>query len=147
MEKLVTEALEDATDEILEVFKKEYVLRYAYIDNPREYERTNEFLDSFGWTTLRKISNTIVTEMFYNPDNLPTFNPDKFQHGSKYSTPEDIRDNLMHILNKKGYSSNLWLSVYRNTPYWDKFITDAFSGGLLDRILTKHFKARGFTKL
>ena len=147
MEKLATEAVEEATKEILDIFKREYVLKYVYIDNPREYERTNEFLNSFEWTTLRKISNVIVTEMFYNPDNLPTFNADKFQHGSRFSTPEDVRDNLMHILNKKGYSSSLWLSVYRDTPYWDEFIKDMFSGGELDKIITKHFVAKGFSKI
>jgi hypothetical protein len=147
MEKAAREALEGATKEILEVFKKEYVLKYAYISNPKKYERTMEFLNSWEWEDIKKAFKSLSTVMFYNPDLMHTFDPDRFIHGSKYSSPPDVRDNLMDILNKKGFSSSLWLSVYRDTPYWDKFIQDMFKGGLLDRILTKHFSKVGFRKV
>lgn len=143
---LAEEALEEIAEEVLDLFKKEYISRYAYISNPQLYERTMQFRESWKWTELKKFVKTLSKEMYYDPSGM-TFNPEKFQHGSKYSTPPDVRDNLMDILNKKGYSSSLWLSVYRETPYWDRFIADMFQGGALDKIIDKHFRSKGFIRI
>lgn len=50
MEKLAGEALEDASDEVLEIFKRDYIMGYAYIDNPKEYRRTFEFKEAWDFT-------------------------------------------------------------------------------------------------
>lgn len=146
MEKLAGEAIERSAEEILNIFINNYVLKYAYIKSPQEYERTNEFARSWEWTPLKKEFVRISKEMFYDYEkNMPTFNMKKFQHGSKYSSPEDVRNNLMEILNTRE-ASRLWLSVTREEPYWDKFISDMF-GGMLEKIITKNFKKVGFTKI
>jgi len=146
MEKAANDALEDSASEILNVFINQYVLKYAYIKSPQQYERTNEFVKSWDWTPTKRELFKLSKEMFYDYEkNMPTFNMKKFQHGSKYSSPEDVIHNLMDILNTKNASS-LWLSVTRDAPYWDTFINDMF-GGTLDKIITKHLKKAGFVKI
>jgi len=145
MEKLAGEALEDASDEILEIFKRDYVMGYAYIDNPQQYERTFEFKEAWNFTDLKKQVNTLLKELWYNPAEMKTFDPDRFIHGSKYSSPNDIRDNLPAIL--EGKQSSLWLSVPRKGKFWEEFMKEMFSKGELDKILTKHFSKRGFVKI
>ena len=148
MEKLVDEALEDASDEVIEIFKKDYILKYVYIDNPKMYQRTNDFLNAWNWTPIKKEINKISKEMWYNPGMMSS-NIDLYQHGSVYSRPPVVIASLMEILDKAGRSSSLWLSngVDRKEPYWKKFIEDMFKGGMLDKILAKHFSKRGFVKI
>lgn len=145
LEKLAGEALNDASDEVLEVFKNNYIMGYAYIDNPREYERTFEFKESWEFKDLKKEANSLLKELWYNPNNMKTFNPDKFIHGSRYSKPNDIRDNLPSIL--EGKRSSLWLSVDRKGKFWEEFIKKMFDSGELEKILTKHFSKRGFIRV
>jgi hypothetical protein len=153
VEKLATEALEAASEEILEIFKRKYVEKYIYNSHGKNSiyhagsgKPSYEFRDAWRFTELRKQLNIISTELWYNPGRLE-FDMDTFKHGSLYSTPPDSRASLMDILNKSGYSSSLWLSVSRSVPYWDKFLEDAFSGGLLNKVITKHFTSRGFVKV
>lgn len=146
-------ALEGATEEILERFKKDYLRKYVYDshgDN-EEYHggsgmATYQFEESWEWTEIKRVTDILVTEMWYNPDDMD-FDRDSFLHGSKYSKPQDVRHNLMDILNKKGFSSDLWLSVYRPVAYWEQFIVDLFDRGELHRIITKHFIKQGFTTI
>lgn len=145
MEKLAGEALEDASDEVLEIFKRDYIMGYAYIDDPQQYERTFEFKESWIFTDLKKQANVLLKELWYNPEKMKTFDPDRFIHGSKYSTPNDVRDNLPAIL--EGKQSSLWLSVSRKGKFWDEFIQEMFSRGELDKILTKHFSKKGFVRI
>jgi len=147
MEQATKKAIQGASNEILELFQEEYLKKIAYISNPKMYQRTNEFFESWNFTDVKKLLNIISTELWYNPSKLVTFDSDNFIHGSKYSSPPDVRDNLEKILNKSGYSSSLWLSVKRSAPYWDTFIYDMFSGGQLDKIVSKHFVANGFTRV
>lgn len=86
-----------------------------------------------------------MKELWYDPTKLKTFDPDRFIHGSKYSSPNDIRDNLPAIL--EGKQSSLWLSVPRKGKFWEEFIQEMFSKGELDKILTKHFSKRGFVRI
>jgi hypothetical protein len=72
--------------------------------------------------------------------------PENFVHGSSFSRPNDVRDNLMDILNKSGRSSKSNLSVYRPAPYWDVFILAMFQGGKISQIISQEMKKAGFTK-
>lgn len=145
MEKLAKEALEKITDRVLEIFKRDYILKYAYIDSPKMYERTMEFEKAWDFTSLKKEINRISTELWYDSSKLITFEPEKkFIHGSKYSSPPDVRDNLPAIL--EGKRSSLWMSVERRVKFWEAFINEMFDRGTLDKIITEEFKAVGFTK-
>jgi uncharacterized phage-associated protein len=153
MEQKAGEAMEAAADEIHELFQREYVLKHVYDSHGGNMvyhagmgQPTLEFMEAWVWTPLRKEASRLVKEMWYNPSTM-SFNIDTFLHGSKYSRPENVKASLMDILNKKGYSSSLWLSVYRPIAYWDKFISDMFDNGKLERILSKHFLEKGFTKI
>jgi hypothetical protein len=103
-----------------------------------------EFYNSWEWTQIRKLTDSLVTELWYNPANM-SFDMDTFLHGSRYSSPNDIGENLPAIL--EGKQSSLWLSVNRPIKFWQQFIADLFSGGKLDQIITKHFVSRGFQKV
>lgn len=148
MESLAGEAIEKATDRILTEFQRDYIAEYVYINNPKMYERTFDFVRAWDWTPIRKEMNKISTTMWYNAGKMD-YNIDKFQHGSIYSRPEVVIASLMEILDKKGRSSSLWLSngVNRKEAYFQKFIKDFFEGGKLNKILSEEFKKVGFTKI
>ena len=148
MEKLATKAIERATDRILTEFQRDYITEYVYTDNVKMYERTYDFIRAWDWTPIKKEINKVSTMMWYNAGKMD-FNLDKFQHGSKYSTPESVIASLMEILDKKGRSSSLWLSngVNRKEAYFQKFIEDFFKGGRLERILSEELEKVGFSKL
>lgn len=153
LERAIEEALDAASEELLEVFKKKYIQKYVYeshgineIYHGGSGKPTREFSEAWDWTKIKKQLNLLTKELWYNPSKLG-FDMETFKHGSPYSTPPDSRASLMDILNKSGYSSSLWLSVNRDVPYWDKFVEDCFSGGLLERTLSKHFLAKGFIRI
>jgi hypothetical protein len=151
MEKLVIEALSDATEEILDLFKKSYLKRYVYDSHGKNVsyhdgsgKPTYEFLESWEWSQIKKATNSLVTELGYHPEKM-SFDMDTFLHGSRYSSPNDVRENFPAVL--EGKQSSLWLSVNRPIKFWQQFIADLFSGGKLDQIITKHFVSRGFQKV
>lgn len=145
MEKKVGEVLEKIADEVLDVFKENYIWKIAYIKNPKMYERTNEFADAWDFTPLKKTAMKLSKELWYDSSVVKTFEPDKFIHGSKYSNPNFIGDNLPAIL--EGKQSSLWLSVSRKEKFFQKFLKDMLDGGDLEKIMTKHFVAGGFRRV
>ncbi len=145
MTTLAEEALLETTEEVLKIFQNDYLLKYAYIDNPQIYERTNEFFDSWNWSEVKKTINSISMELWYNPDMIKTFNPEKFQHGSIYSNPNFVGDNLPSIL--EGKQSSLWLSVHRPVKFFERFLEDMIDNGQLEKIVTRRFTAKGFSKI
>ena len=110
----------------------------------RMYDRTMEFKNSWEFSDLKKSAMSISRELWFNDSKMTTFDTSKFIHGSIYSTPRDVRSNLPSIL--EGKRSKLWISVERRVKFWEKFISDMFSGGKLEQILNKHFSKRGFVK-
>jgi len=151
MERAARNAINSATKEILSLFREEYIMKYVYQshDPNKRYHAdtrkpTYEFKNAWDWTGIEKRINMLVTELWYNSSNMD-YSEKTMKHGSKYSSPNDVTGNLADILNKRGLSSSLWLSVNRE-PYWDIFIEKVFSGGELDRILSRHFAANGFIK-
>ena len=148
MSRLAEEALRAISKDVLQIFQNEYLEKEVYGSHGenKQYIRTNQFFEAWEFSEIKKQLNSLSTELWYNPSNM-SFNPDTYTHGSKYSSPPDVRDNLMRILDKAGYSSSLWLSVSRPVAYWQSFIQDMFSGGQLEKIVTKHFRAKGFTRI
>lgn len=156
IEQQARKAIEAATEEVLDIFKEKYIQKMVYDShkvNARYHddtmEPTGQFKRAWMWTAISKVLNTLSTEMFYDP-TLLRHDSSTFLHGSKYRKrgsiwSEDARETLMDILNKEGRSSSLWLSVSRPEAYFDRFIEDMFDNGELNRILTKHFTAHGFT--
>ncbi len=145
LEALAGKAIEEAAEEILKIFQDKYIWGMAYIDNPKQYERTGELSEAFHFSELKRESMRLSMELFYDVTKMKTFDMDRFIHGSKYSSPTDIRNNLPVIL--EGKQSSLWLSVSREGKFWQEFIKEAFQGGMLDKILMKHLTANGFVKV
>jgi hypothetical protein len=139
------EALELITQEVIRIFRNDYILKYAYIDNPAEYERTNEFYDAWDWSEIKRGLKSLATELWYNPEKIQTFDAERFIHGSVYSTPNFVGANLPAIL--EGKQSSLWLSVPRPVKFWEKFIEDMLDNGQLEKIISKHFLSKGFTRI
>lgn len=155
LETVIREVLEATADEVLEIFKRDYITKYVYeshMPNVKYHNKTRkptyEFRDAWDWTEIKKTLMTLSREMWFDPSKL-SFDESTFLHGSRYSTPEDVRENLMDILNKTGRSSRLWLSstAIRPIAYWNKFLDDFISGGQLERILSKHFALRGIRRV
>ena len=144
LEEQTAGAINDTADEVLDLFLKDYIEKFAYIDNPKMYDRTMEFKNSWEFSDLKKSAMSISRELWFNDSKMTTFDTSKFIHGSIYSTPRDVRSNLPSIL--EGKRSKLWISVERRVKFWEKFISDMFSGGKLEQILNKHFSKRGFVK-
>lgn len=144
LRKLAEEALDATAVEVLDIFLKKYIWKFAYIKNPKMYQRTKEFADAWEFKDLRVSAKVIAKELWYNPDKVPTFAPKRFIHGSKYSSPTDIRKNLPAIL--EGKQSSLWISVNRKNKFWQVFISDMTSRGELHRIIFKNFSAKGFKR-
>lgn len=151
MEIATNNALQAITKEVLGIFIDEYIVKLVYqshggnvVYHNGTKDPTFQFLEAWDWTPIKKAINTISTELWFNPANMD-FDMDTFLHGSKYSSPVDVRDNLPAIL--EGRKSRLWLSVYRPERFWQKFIEDMFNGGKLESIITKHFVANGFVKI
>ena len=145
LEELIGEALDDTAEEVLELFLTKYIDKFAYIKNPKEYSRTLEFRNSWEFSDLKRVAMSLSRELWFNPANMKTFNPKKFQHGSKYSSPNDIRDNLPAIL--EGKRSSLWISVERKVKFWEKFVEDMIDRGKLERIITRHLSKRGIRRV
>jgi hypothetical protein len=155
LEKIAEEAIEATADEVLEIFRRDYILKYVYeshmpnqVYHNKTRKATFEFRDAWEWTMLKKVANTLMKELWYNPATLG-HDITTYLHGSKYSSPEDVRENLMDILNKTGRSSRLWLSstAVRPVAYWDKFLSDMVDSGKLKTILDKQFSNRGVSRL
>lgn len=147
LEKEIEKAFEGITDEVMSLFKRDYIRKLVYEShgkNAKYYNGTRsptyQFMDSWVWSNIKKQANTLVRELYYNPDNMD-FDMPTFLHGSRYSKPNDIRNNLPAIL--EGKQSSLWLSVSRPQKFWEVFISDMFSGGKLENIIIKHFKSLG----
>jgi hypothetical protein len=142
---LAEEALDLTTEEVIRLFRNNYLKLYAYIANPQMYERTYEFYKAWQWSEVKKDVKSLATELYYNSDDVKTFDAERFIHGSKYSKPENVSDTLPEIL--EGKKSSLWLSVYRPIKFWEKFLEDMLDSGQLEKILYKHFSTKGFTRI
>ena len=151
MEDAARNALDGITNEVLGLFQEQYVRKYVYDSHGENAmyhagtkTATNEFLEAWQFDNIKKTLNTLSTELWYNPGKLH-FDMDTFLHGSLYSTPPDIRASMPQIL--EGKQSSLWISVNRPVKFFEQFISDMFSGGQLEKIITKHFLNNGFTKI
>jgi len=145
LEKKATKALKAVTKEVLEIFKKDYIDKFAYIKSPKQYQRTYEFRESWDFTEIKKNLTTLSTELWYDSSKMKTFDPERFIHGSRYSSPNDVRETLPEILESK--QSSLWISVSRTIKFWDWFVRAMIQGGQLEKIMTKHFTSQGFKRI
>lgn len=161
MKEAVRKALDGVTKDVLQIFREEYIMKMVYeehIPNSRYYNNsrtpTYEFKDAWDWSAIREDVKELSTQLWYDGSTLSfdeigdDWRNDTYLHGSRYSTPPDVRMHLMDILNKKGRSSSLWLSstAVRKRAYWTEFIKDMITRGELEKIVTKHFVANGFIK-
>jgi len=145
IEKKFAKALETIADDVLKIFKADYIDKFAYIKNPKMYERTGEFREAWLFSPLKKQLMTLSKELYYDPSKLKTFKPETYIHGSLFSNPNDIRETLPSIL--EGKQSSAFLSVSRTIKFWDWFVGAMIHGGQLEKIITKHMSSAGFRKI
>lgn len=140
-------ALRAVTEDVLQRFRKDYIRRYVYESHSpnKVYKPTFEFELAWDWTQMIRTVKSISTELWYDSNKVQTFDPKRFIHGSKYSSPNDVRDNLPSIL--EGKRSSLWVSVSRPVKFWQQFISFMIQGGAMNKIVEKHFVAAGFTRI
>lgn len=149
LEQKIRSVLKNASKEILEEFKQNYIIPYVYKNHGenKEYEPTMEFENSWEWTNIEKKAGELVSEMWSNPGKMnfnPTAYSDVGEHGSTFGKPNDVRMYMDEILNKD-LSSSLHTSVYRPEQYWDEFLSQFVEGGKLQALINKHCLSEGLT--
>ena len=151
LENQARKAMEDASEEILEKFKKKYVEKFAYAKGqPVEYPRGFEFRDSWIWTRIKESAKTLSMEMFNNFLQTQTpsargkapFINTTFAANSKW--PSDSRPHMASYL--ENLNTDIFLTGNREGGYWSKFVAKELKGGGLLRIIKKHAKANGFVR-
>jgi len=98
---LMANAVDDVVDQALELLKK-YVEDIVYSYSPKSdiYDRSMEFLDSWGKIKSVITMKTVTMEFGYIPEKMNS-NPISFQHGSKFwDGGEDSRDFLADFIFK-----------------------------------------------
>lgn len=152
MEKLIRNVMEESSEEILEIFKKEYIEKFAYAKGkPVMYPTTFEFRDSWIWGDIKKHADTLVMEMFNDWERMPSLSrraTPPFIHTTFTSSDtiwdDDSRPHLASILDNSPIST-AFLTGNRVGGYWTKFIRAMFTSGKLKRIIDKNAKAKGIT--
>ena len=109
IENQARKAIEEATEEILDLFKEKYVQAMVYDShepNKDYYNKsktpTGEFKEAWLWTDIKKSANRLITTFFYNPSLLSHDAP-TFLHGSTFGSPTDAREDLAAILTTSYY--------------------------------------------
>jgi len=151
LEKAMGDLLEDVIKEVSEKMLlqlRKNILRYTYGTHGKNKDYydgskhpTYEFLYSWKLSGISKVANEVTRELFQEWENM-SYDAPTWLHGSIVSNPNDVRETLADILNKKGYSSDLFLSVYHE-PYWDVTTDQLFDGGYLDKWFTEALQNRG----
>lgn len=153
IDSLLEKVLNDVALELIFIFQ-EYIVLYVYKNhspNSNYYdgsrEPTGQFLNAWEWTNIKRKANLLVKELWYNWETLD-FDSETYLHGSRINSksnsqyPDDARENLPAIL--EGKQSNAWLSVKRNEKFWQQFIKDYVTKGLLKKLIEKHLRESGF---
>jgi hypothetical protein len=125
------------------------IMKYTYEPLPNVYywngkgDPTFQFLEAFQLSGVKKNLNEIVTELFYNWENME-YDPGTYLHGSPFGG--DMRERLAEILNVDGTTG---FSNKMRQPYWDIFIKEMFDDGgiekLFDKYMTEEFRKIGIT--
>ena len=95
---------------------------------------TFQFKHAFEFTEVQTQMNEVVSELFYNWQNM-SYDPDTFLHGSSWNG--DMRERLADILNTNGSTG---FSNKVREPYWDNFITELFDNGGLEKLFDVYMR-------
>lgn len=131
LEKQINQILFEVINEIADSYLKiliDYIEKYVYQPNePRKYERTNEFLNSFEkLPQAKKVIKEIVQEIYFDKTKLNYKQQSSgiWQHGTKNSNYTSQMAEILNsqTLNKKYSQLGGALNIGTNGLYWDEFL-------------------------
>lgn len=97
LENMLMPALEKAIDYVVQKIwndNRELIRTIVYESyQPEEYERTGEFKEAWD-TDVKRLGNFVRGEMKYDPREL-TVNYNKWQHGSRYVSNDELHETVM----------------------------------------------------
>jgi hypothetical protein len=146
MSEIAEKLIKDVSEELIILFKEDYIQKYVYDshgDNEVYFNpKGQEFKESWEWEEIKRSATQVSRMMFHNPDKMSSI-PDYFGfvgvHGSMVDGwDSDERSYLPEVLNKRGYSSKLWVSVSRPAGYWTMFLNHMIVNKKLNFIVAKH---------
>jgi hypothetical protein len=149
MEALISDVISEVSDKCLDSLR-DHIWTDTYLEHAPMNKiyfdgsglATGEFFNSWELGAIVKSMPAITRELFQNWESM-TFNRDKFLHGSKYSNPNDVREDLANILNRNADpSSSLWIAV-KIKPFWDLWLNDLFVNRELDTWFKEALQTRG----
>jgi len=105
-----------------------------YIDSSQKGMPTFQFRKAFEFTDIQKRMNEVVSELFYNWQNMD-YDSYTYLHGSPYNG--DMREKLADILNTDGSTG---FSNKIRKPYWDNFLNEMFDRGGLEKLFDVYIR-------
>lgn len=145
IELAARKTMEDASKEILHIFKEEYIEKMVYKVAPKVYKNPGgqEFKHAWEWTDIKRVADTLEMVMAGEYGGM-SMDEEKYIHSSYSPWGLDSRFFLERVLNKDGRSSSHPMSRKDGDAYWDNFIKDMLGSGKLKKIVDKHARANGF---
>ena len=145
IELAARKTMEEASKDILHIFKEDYIEKMVYKVDPKVYynPRGHEFKNAWQWTDIRSVANTLEMVMMGEYGGM-SMDEEKYIHASYSPWGLDSRFFLEKVLNKDGRSSSNPMSRTDGEAYWDNFIKDMLGSGKLKKIIDKHAMRNGF---
>lgn len=131
LENQINQILSKVVNEIAESYLKiliDYIEKYVYEPKqPKQYKRTNQFLDSFEkLPQAKQVLNEIIQEIYFNSGKLVYEVQESgiWQHGIEGN---NYTNNMAEILNSKTLNEKYSqlggaLNIGTNGLYWDEFL-------------------------
>lgn len=163
MVKIVTDVINEVSDQVLKDFKTDYIDKYVYgWGVPTVYDRTYEFRDqAWEWDKMKQSVNEVTRKLYFDGSKMDTNQPGLYRaekglmigkHGSLISGwDSDAREHMAGILDQAGPTSTLtrfgdpfeFVSPRRAESYWQMFIIEYVNGNKLKSLLDKTFAKYG----
>jgi hypothetical protein len=103
---------------------------------------TGQLRDSITNTNAKITGNAVEAEIYHDSSKMD-YNADSYLHGSRYWTPNDVRDILPYLIDQ-GKTGGMFGSAWENLkrPYLTNTKKE-LSDGLLDKWMQEALKKRG----
>lgn len=107
LNNIVRDVAKAVADKLYQVNREEIEDVVYNVYKPTFYNRTGQFKEAWK-TDVKSTTNTHEATLDYKPlETGMQFNPEEWQHGSNYGSPNDVREALAEIL-YEGISGGLF---------------------------------------
>ena len=133
IEKQINQIISEIIEEITEQYLKkliQYIDKYVYQPNePKQYKRTNQFLNSFvKLPQAKKVMSEIIQEIYFDSSSLVYREQESgiWQHGVEGSNYTTKMAEILNskILNEQYSQLGGGLNIGLKGLYWEEFLKD-----------------------